>query len=111
MKPMLLFLGWALPMGCLAAAVPPQHEDVGFVGPDKVSARTHRPLFEVRYGLVSAIPSRRPEPLPQIDMGSAKPAIHPLSLDVPGGIAVGGQFHNPNMELCRGWGCEAQPRR
>lgn len=111
MKPILLFLGWALPMGCLAAAVPPQHEDVGFVAPDKAPAKSHRPLFEVRYELVSAIPSRRLEPLPQIDMGSAKAAIHPLSLDAPGVIAVGGQFRNPNMELCRGWGCETQPRR
>lgn len=111
MKPILLFLGWALPMGCLAAAVPPQHEGVGLVAPDKAPAKSHRPLFEVRYELVSAIPSRRLEPLPQIDMGSAKAAIHPLSLDAPGVIAVGGQFRNPNMELCRGWGCETQPRR
>ncbi|AND67799.1 hypothetical protein ATSB10_03450 [Dyella thiooxydans] len=47
-------------------------------------AKSHHPLFEVRYELISATPSRRPEPLPQIDMGSAKAAIHPLSLDASG---------------------------
>ncbi|MCP1375721.1 hypothetical protein [Dyella lutea] len=111
MKPMLLCLGLALPMGCLAAAVPPQQADVGFVAPDKVPPRPHHPLFEVRYELVSAIPSRHEEVLPVIDLGSAKASIHPVSLEGPGAIAVGGRFRNPNMELCRGWGCEAKPRR
>lgn len=111
MKPVLMCLGLVLPMGCLAAAAQPQHEDVGFVAPARVPAKPHRPLFEVRYVLVSAVPSSRAQALPVIDLGSARSAIHLLPLDGPGAVLVGGQFRNPNMELCRGWGCETQPRR
>lgn len=111
MKPMLLCLGLILSTGCLAAAVPPQHEAVDVSAPSKAPSGAHHPLFEVRYVLVSAIPSHRSEALPQIDLGSPEPAIHPLPLDGPGRVAVGGRFRNPNMELCRSWGCETQPHR
>jgi len=112
MKLVLMCLGLALSVGCQAAAVPQQHEDVGFAAPvDARQARPHRPLFEVRYVLVRATSPSRPDPMPAIDLGDGKAAIHPVALDGPGVVTVGSKFSNPNMELCHSWGCEAQPRR
>lgn len=111
MKLPIACLALVLPCGVLAATLPPQSEPVGPAMPSSSAAPAHRPLFEVRYVLVSAIPSHRNDALPEIDLGSPTPAIHPVPLDGPGNATLGSQFRNPNMELCRSWGCEAQPRR
>ncbi|MBU6247214.1 MAG: hypothetical protein KGN77_05615 [Xanthomonadaceae bacterium] len=111
MKPLIACLAWALPCGAIAATLPPQSEPVGPAMPSSSAAPTHRPLFEVRYVLVGAIPSKRTDALPDIDLGSPAPAIHPVPLDRPGNATLGSRFGHPNVELCRSWGCEPQPHR
>lgn len=111
MKLLMTGLALVLPCGILAATLPPQSEPVGPAMPSSAAAPPHRPLFQVRYVLVSAIPSKRTDSLPDIDLGSPAPAIHPLPLDGSGNVSLGGRFGQPNMELCHSWGCEAQPHR
>lgn len=111
MKLLMASLVFVLPCGVAAATMPPQSEPVGPALPSSTAAPVHHRLFEVRYELVSAIPAHRADALPDIDLGSPAPAIHPVPLDGPGDVTLGSRFGHPNVELCRSWGCEPQPRR
>lgn len=102
-----LVLVLALPSRMLAATSLPQSEPVAPATAASTSAPTHHPLFHVRHVLVSATPSPVPTNLPEIQLGSPKPVIHPLLPRGGANVTLGDRFRDPTIRLCSGWGCGA----
>ncbi|MGN2254782.1 hypothetical protein ACFWZ4_15510 [Frateuria sp. GZRe12] len=73
------------------------------VHPVPAGARSHRPLFIVKYVL------RRPAPeTPQIVMDDPSAQIMPPGKDVSA-TTLGAIERDPNTLVCTSWGCQRRP--
>jgi hypothetical protein len=103
MKRLVLAVALVIPAVSMAA-FEPQVQSPPTAGNPSQPTKAHRPLFQVRYVLESALPKK--QSLPAIDLGDGKAAIDSASMSAQSGAPLRSRFEQPNVITCRGWGCE-----
>jgi hypothetical protein len=103
MKRLVLAVFLLLPVVSMAA-FEPQVQPAQQASVPSQPTKSHRPLFQVRYVLESALPKARS--MPAIDLGDGKAAIDSASLSVQSGVPLRSRLEQPNVITCRGWGCQ-----